>query len=220
LIFARPTHRAQEFLVGIHHEIIIEPHPHDPDEIRIGEPVEARLAAPQRRFRAPDLRQVDDVADLLVVGAGDARAAERDRNARAVFAHEFFLVLREFAVRRHAGDGAFVERQPFDGRERAPVDHAAFEFLARVADDREKRVVGLDHGAGIVRDDDADDVRVEQQAQTRVADRARPGVAGAAGEERVAHRAGHGNEAEGSPMAIPPVVVACQNDARGVVTIA
>ena len=125
------------------------------------------LTLPRFGFRALLLGQIEHESNDTI--AFEPRHADEHGNAAAVFLEVLFLEglnrpeLVQFRSR------LCKSALPFRGRHPLPVDAVGSEILMVVSQHVEKRIVGLDNLVFDSRDEDADNIRVEQTPDLGVA---------------------------------------------------
>ena len=105
-----------------------------------------------------------------VVRAGEAGGRDNHWNPGSIRAQVLLLVGRGGSACLRLADRLIADGKPFRRRDRPPVDLAALEIVSRAPDDVEVVVVGLDDRAGLVDEDNTDDVRVDEPPQAGVGD--------------------------------------------------
>ena len=114
------------------------------------------------------LGQIDDEPEeAALVGGGQIHAGDQHRNAGAVFVNVSFL--------EGGADAGFVERleretagrKQFGGRQTHPCHAGRGQFFARIAENAEEIIVGFEN-TGVVRDENTDDIRVEEAPEALV----------------------------------------------------
>ena len=113
------------------------------------------LAEPQRLLGAFVRREVHDEADDDVARAGHERGAEQHGHARPVGADELLLERLVTPPLTRLRRRVVVEVVQLDRRELEQVEPAGVEVGARVAEQVQECVVGLEQVAGKVREDQA-----------------------------------------------------------------
>ena len=139
---------------------------HDGGELRIiDQETIPRIARPQGLLRPLALGDVEDERGDMLFRAGQQGVGEEDGDSGAVPPDIFLFVRSGHSALAQLFDRPLIGGQPFGRRDRPPVDPALFELLARIADQAQIVIVGLDDASRRGGDDDADDVGVDKAAE-------------------------------------------------------
>ena len=118
------------------------------------------LTQPRFGFRTLLLCQIEHESDDAI--AFERRRSDEHRNAAAVFPEVLFLERLNRPELVQFRSRLYKSAVPFRGRHPLPVDAVGSEILMVVSQHVEKRIVGLDNLVVDSRDEDADNIRVEQ----------------------------------------------------------
>jgi hypothetical protein len=120
-------------------------------------------------FRALPLSEVDHEHHALLAGLVECGTGEQHRDAAAVLAKQFLFEYVEASGCAQLGHGLIARSLPFRRRQISPPQPSQQYLLARKSEHVKGGLVRLADTSVDSRDDDADDVRLDQPADLPLA---------------------------------------------------